>query len=183
MSLKHTLLGFLNLNSMTGYELKKHMDKSTQFFWHAQLSQIYPTLKKLEQNGLVTIEIEPQDGKPDKKIYTITKKGNDKLLAWLIKPIVQLTPTKDFILLKLFFSGSLDKEIILQHLQNVLALQRQRLKQYQTHTKSYVEQIISETGLQTEGIMWESVRQFGEEYTQMYITWLEYTIKTVKETL
>ena len=74
-------------------------------------------------------------------------------------------------------------EIILQHLQNVLALQRQRLKQYQTHTKSYVEQIISETGLQTEGIMWGSVRQFGEEYTQMYITWLEYTIKTVKETL
>jgi hypothetical protein len=39
---------------MTGYQLKKQMDQSTQFFWHAALSQIYPTLKRMEEQGLLT---------------------------------------------------------------------------------------------------------------------------------
>jgi len=47
MSLKHTLLGFLAYGAMTGYDLKKNMDSSTQFFWHAGLSQIYPALKRV----------------------------------------------------------------------------------------------------------------------------------------
>ena len=69
MSLKHTLLGFLNYAPMTGYDLKKHIDNSTQFFWHAKLGQIYPTLKRLDEDGLTESEIMPQEGKPDKKFY------------------------------------------------------------------------------------------------------------------
>ena len=52
MSLRYALLGFLGLDSMTGYELKQNLDRSTQQFWHAGLNQIYPTLKQLEGDGL-----------------------------------------------------------------------------------------------------------------------------------
>ena len=47
--LKFTLLGFLNYTPMTGYELEGWVNASTGNFWHAELSQIYKTLKQLEK--------------------------------------------------------------------------------------------------------------------------------------
>ncbi|MFN8376037.1 MAG: PadR family transcriptional regulator [Anaerolineae bacterium] len=47
--LKYTLLGFLSYMSLTGYELESYMAETTAYFWHAKLSQIYATLKKLEE--------------------------------------------------------------------------------------------------------------------------------------
>ncbi len=108
MSLRYALLGFLGLDSMTGYELKQNLDRSTQQFWHAGLNQIYPTLKKLEYEKLVTAEIQPQDGKPDKRTYSITPAGRELLQDWLSEPLTRLPPSKNVALLKIFFSGSLE---------------------------------------------------------------------------
>ena len=60
--LKYVLLGFLNYTPMTGYELKQFMDESTANFWHAKQSQIYTTLKKLEEEGMLESHILKQDG-------------------------------------------------------------------------------------------------------------------------
>ena len=35
MSLKHAILGFLSLQPMTGYDLKKAFDQSVRHFWPA----------------------------------------------------------------------------------------------------------------------------------------------------
>ena len=51
--LKFALLGFLNYTPMTGYELEGWINASTGNFWHAELSQIYKTLKQLEKSGEV----------------------------------------------------------------------------------------------------------------------------------
>jgi PadR family transcriptional regulator AphA len=183
MSLKHTLLGFLNLGTMTGYEMKKYMDQSTQFFWHAGLSQIYPTLKGLERDGLITAHVEPQDGKPDKKTYTITKAGRATFIAWLAEPMTTLPSSKNTVLLKLFFSGSLDKEKILRQLHIQLDLHRARLAQYEAETKPYIDQIATDQGLAREGMMWELVRQLGADYEHTYVRWLEQALETVEREL
>ena len=183
MSLKYTLLGFLSYGPLTGYDLKKHMDNSTQFFWYAGLSQIYPTLKKLAEEGLVEATVIPQEGKPDKKIYLITEAGRAMLMDWLVEPIDKLSPTKDPALLKLFFSGALDKETLLEQLRRQLALHRAQLAHYQQETTAYIEQIIAETGLTREGALWELTRQFGEEYERAYIRWLEQAIEAVEQNL
>ena len=47
MSLKHAILGFLNYQPQTGYELKEVFDDSVQHFWLADQSQIYRTLNDL----------------------------------------------------------------------------------------------------------------------------------------
>ena len=57
MSLKHALLGILGHGQMTGYELKQFFDSSVQHFWNAELSQIYPTLKSLEEGGFVAMHV------------------------------------------------------------------------------------------------------------------------------
>lgn len=181
MSLKYTLLGFLNYGPMTGYDLKKHIDNSTQFFWHARLSQIYPTLKRLDEDGWAESEVMPQEGKPDKKYYVITEKGRAALLAWLDEFPGEISPNKQPELLKIFFAGKLEKESILTHLRYQMALHRAQLQKYQTETAAYMENIIAETGLEREGVLWELTRQFGEEHERMYIAWLEQAIQTVVE--
>jgi PadR family transcriptional regulator AphA len=183
MSLKYTLLGFLSYGPQTGYDLKKHIDNSTQFFWHARLSQIYPALKKLAEEGLVEATVVPQEGKPDKKIYCITEAGRATLMDWLAEPVDKLSPTKDPALLKLFFSGALDKATVLAQIHRQLALHRAQLALYQQDTAAYLEQIIAETGLTREGVLWELARQFGEEYERTYVRWLEQAIVAVEQNL
>ena len=183
MSLKHTLLGFLNYGPMTGYDLKKHIDSSTQFFWHARLSQIYPTLKRLDENGLTESKIKPQEGKPDKKFYAITEKGRAALLSWLNEYPSEVAPSKQPELLKIFFAAELEKEDILTFLRSQLSLRQTQLHKYQTETTTYIEKVIKETDLVREGTLWELTRQFGEEHEKMYIAWLEHAIRTIEDKL
>ena len=183
MSLKYTLLGFLNYGPMTGYEIKKHIDNSTQFFWNARLSQIYPTLKRLDENGWTESEVMPQKGKPDKKFYAITEKGRTALEAWLDEFPSELAPSKQSDLLRIFFAGELKTESILTHLRHQLSLHRVQLQKYETETTAYIEKVIEETGLEREGVLWELTRQFGEEHEKMHIAWLEQAIQIVEEKL
>ncbi len=183
MSLPHTILGFLSLEPMTGYDLKKLMDNSTQFFWHAQLSQIYPTLKQLERQGLVQAETMPQVGKPDKKIFTITKAGRAALAAWLSEPLDQTPPTKSPVLLKLFFLGALDKADILAQMRCQLEAQRARLKRYQLETSRYIRQARRSAGFTQQAVLWELIRQYGALQTQTSIQWLEQALRVVEKKL
>ena len=75
MDIKSILLGFLMKQSMTGYELKKAFSISFSHFSGISYGSIYPALKKLEKEGLVTMELQIQDGTPNRKIYTVTDAG------------------------------------------------------------------------------------------------------------
>jgi DNA-binding PadR family transcriptional regulator len=181
MSLMHTLLGVLNWHPMTGYELKKHLDNSTQFFWHAELSQIYPVLKQLELQGFVTAESLPQEGKPDKKVYAITPAGRAALVAWLSEPMDGVPPMKNPVLLKLFFAGILEKQDLHSQLRMQLEAQRARLKRIQQEGTLRVQEGIQVAGRNQESLMWELVRHYGELQAQMTIQWLEAAIEAVKD--
>jgi PadR family transcriptional regulator AphA len=179
--LKYALLGFLNYGDMTGYELKQVMDTSTQNFWHAKQSQIYMTLKKLEENDLVTSEIEPQEGRPDRRVYTITEKGRTDLQNWLAAPITTRDPRKERLLLKIFFSASTGKEALLTQLRLQRELHHQQLAYYQTTTKAVIEGSTRvHAGMEQDMVLWEATRRFGEMYEDMYTRWLDETIGVVE---
>ena len=55
-TLKYAILGLLNRQEMTGYELTKAIEHSLLGSWRAKHSQIYPELKSLTQKGLVKYE-------------------------------------------------------------------------------------------------------------------------------
>lgn len=82
MSLPHVLLGML-AEPASGYDLKQMFEQSVRHFWSAELSQIYPTLKRLEDDGLLSSNAEPSDKGPPRKIYQRTRKGRDALRDWL----------------------------------------------------------------------------------------------------
>lgn len=182
--LEFALLGFLNYRSMTGYELKQNMDGSTSHFWTAKLSQIYTTLKSLEEKGWVHSRVQVQTERPDKRVYTITSEGKDSLQKWLTEPLMEVTPHKNTLLLKLFFAAQADKKTILTLLQLQKTLHQRQAELYRTKSRELIQSIVQRSPkLEKDGIFWETTRRFGELYEEMYARWLEETIITLEEKL
>ncbi len=82
MSLDHILLGLLR-DPATGYDLKGAFRERIRHFWSAELSQIYPALKRLEQRRMLRSRIEPSPKGPNRKVYALTDGGRKELLRWL----------------------------------------------------------------------------------------------------
>jgi len=96
---------------MTGYDLKRILDYPMGFFWVAQMSQIYRELNKMEEKGLVKSEIIPQEKRPDRKVYQLTKEGKETFLNWLNKFPNQLSQTsRSRFLMRIFFSSRIKLE-------------------------------------------------------------------------
>ena len=182
--LEYALLGFINYRSMTGYDLKQYMDGSTAHFWTAKLSQIYTTLKSLEEKGWIQSSVQAQTTRPDKRVYTITSDGKDNLQKWLAEPLTDATPHKNTLLLKFFFAAQTDKEATLASLQLQKTLHQKQVEFYRTKSREIIVSILQQSPkLEKDGIFWEATRRFGELYEEMYARWLEETITMLKEKL
>ncbi|MXP22569.1 PadR family transcriptional regulator [Gordonia sp. HNM0687] len=86
MALEHAILVSLAERPGTGYEIGQQFDRSIGYFWSATHQQIYRTLKKLHADGLVSFESIPQDGRPDKKVYTVSDAGRQVVAEWATSP-------------------------------------------------------------------------------------------------
>jgi DNA-binding PadR family transcriptional regulator len=82
MSLDDLLLGALRTPS-SGYALKAQFDTVYRHFWPAELSQIYRTLRRLEEDGLLTSKAAASDKGPERRVYRTTAKGRVRLQRWL----------------------------------------------------------------------------------------------------
>lgn len=91
--LSYSLLGMLAYKSCTGYEISKMLE----VFWQAKHSQIYPLLIKLEEEGYLSVEVVPQIGKPDKKVYSITALGVETLEKWIPNPLQESIVRDEFL--------------------------------------------------------------------------------------
>ncbi len=177
----YALLGFLNYCPMTGYELKQFMDDSTAFFWHARLSQIYTTLKKMEVQGLVESEVEPQEDRPDRRVYTITEGGQQMLREWLETPLTELQPHKEHLLLKFFFSAQIDKDTLLTQLRLKRKLHQDRLAVYQEDTHNTLQQIAGNSPeIKKDVLLWEATIRYGILFEEMSIKWLNEQIENIE---
>lgn len=95
------LLGFLMDGSKTGYEIKRTMEQSTEFFFTTSLGSIYPAFKKLERDGLVVMTESIEAGRL-KKEYSITPAGKRVFSEWISqKP--GIAKIRDEAILKVFF--------------------------------------------------------------------------------
>jgi PadR family transcriptional regulator, regulatory protein AphA len=179
--LKYALLGFLSYQPLSGYDLETHIRQSTAHFWHARLSQVYMTLRDLEAEGLVTSTLEAQEKRPDRRVYTVTDSGRAALQTWLQEPQTERSPAKDALLLKLFFAAATGKHTILKQLRLQLDLHREQLRLYTEELPPVAQELLSnQTDLSADALMWASVREFGAQYEQMYIHWLETTIQRIE---
>ena len=175
--LKYILLGFLKYRSMTGYELKSLMDESTMHFWHAYHSQIYTTLRKLEDEGLVISELDEGDDKLNRRTYTLTDPGRADLMAWLNTPLAEAVPEKEDLLVRVFFSAERDRESVIDELRFQRQIHERKLTQYQ-----HIEVDPSDEGAPEADLpFWTATLRFGVEYEKMYLAWLDETIESIEK--
>ena len=80
--LEFILLGLLH-SPRSGYDLKSRFREGAAHFWHADLSQIYRTLQRLEGKGWLKSGMEASETGPDRRMYTRTAKGGAALREWL----------------------------------------------------------------------------------------------------
>lgn len=96
MSLPHVILTVLSTRDATGYDITKEFSSSIGYFWKASHQQVYRELNKMGQQGLVTCVLEPQEGKPDRKVYSITAEGKVALTEWFDQPTAHPTVRDEF---------------------------------------------------------------------------------------
>jgi DNA-binding PadR family transcriptional regulator len=101
------ILGMLAAKPRSGYEIKQLVDSSARFFWAASYGQIYPELKKLEKQGLITGNDSSQ-GSRQRTTFDLTAAGKRAARQWISAP-QEVLESRDEGLLKLFFAGSINK--------------------------------------------------------------------------
>ncbi len=175
MSLAHAILGLLQQEERTGYDLKTScFDQSIAHLWPADQAQIYRTLDKLVEQGWVTCTIEIQHDRPNRKVYSVTEAGKAELIRWLQSP--QPLPTvREPLLVQLFFAAQLSNEAIIQLLEQQLAARREKLAECENiefpqlgDQSASREQIMQRLGL-----------ELVSRREQTYIDWLKTAIDVI----
>lgn len=152
-TLKYAILGLINRKSLTGYDISKQFNSGLIEFWYAKHSQIYPELKKLTSEGLISFKTIIQGEKLEKKLYTITEDGKSCLKRWLEEDD-PLGPTpKDIFRLKAYFCDAISNDTLLTQFRNALNKHSEKLEHLQDSMKEL---------LKTENIPKVSSPKFGD---------------------
>lgn len=119
MSIEHIVLGLIGLNPCSGYDMKMEFEQGgVGMLSTLSFGSIYPYLKRLEQEGLIT-PLQADDEGRRKKVYDLTPQGWQELSKWLGQQPAYPIPMRDDLLLKMLFWGAAgqDRETLINHLQ------------------------------------------------------------------
>lgn len=161
---KFVILGFLLNDSLSGYEIGELIKQSTNNFWQESDASIYPTLKLLTKERLVSAET-VYVGKRRKEIFTITKSGRKAFLEWFKRSPDQDLHREEF-LLKLFFTDETTKEQMQQHCDEKL----QKLKKLHEKYKEIEDFLIRQT---PQKIYWLKTLRVGLAHLELDIALLK----------
>lgn len=88
VTLRSALLALLSSGPLTGYDLAKQFSSSVGHVWHAPDSQIYPELRKMHAEGLLSSRPVPWGTRGATKTeYALTPAGEDALRQWQGQPL------------------------------------------------------------------------------------------------
>ncbi len=174
-SSSEVLLGLLTIEPMSGYDLGQLIRISVGHFWRESYGQIYPNLKRLAAEGLVTARTERQKGKPDRRIYSITGKGREQLVKWLAVEPQPKIPRNE-LLLKLFFGAQISPEIPIANLGRMVEQERALLKQFRQ-----AEQDIAGNGQYPDAPYWRMTARFGLLELEAHLRWAQETLAELRK--
>jgi DNA-binding PadR family transcriptional regulator len=136
-SLDLALLGLIaEVPGVSGYDLMKIFDLSMAHYWHAHPTQIYPTLERMEEFGLIKRRNVVQRNRPNKRLYTITPAGERVLVDWLESPFEGIN-LKHPPLLRCRFLGHLGADGAIAILEEERRSWAIHLKRYRDLEKNY----------------------------------------------
>ncbi len=170
------LLGLLAIDSMSGYDLGLTIRSSVGHFWNESYGQIYPNLKKLAADGFVTAKMERQKGKPDRRIYSITKKGRERLRKWLAVPPQPEIPRNE-LLLKLFFGERAPAGVLIGYVERMVEEHSAVLVLLEEAEREGIDKNLQYPGAP----YWRMAAHYGQMEMKAHIAWAKETSAELKK--
>ncbi|MCC6130597.1 MAG: PadR family transcriptional regulator [Acidobacteria bacterium] len=128
MSISHVLLGLLLRGPAAGWDLKARIEKDSALAWDAELSQIYPAMRKLLRGGFVAMKRRSSTKGPSRCEYRLTPRGRKEFFDWLAEP-PEIPRERDATLVRLAFLERASPEKRLEWLRSYRTLLASSLKQ------------------------------------------------------
>ncbi len=172
------LLGLLTIEPMSGYDLGLTIRASVGYFWNESYGQIYPNLKKLAKDGFVTCKTERQKGKPDRRIYSITEKGRERLREWLAVPPQPEIPRNE-LLLKLFFGQQVSTQILIGYVEHMAEEHRALLELLERAEREEIDK----NQHYPDAPYWRMAAHFGQMEMRAHLRWAQETLAELKKIL
>ncbi len=166
VSFRYFVLGLLAQQPLSGYDIKRLLKGLEWLIGSPSFGSLYPALHALREAGLVTVTTVTREGKPPRKIYTITATGQAALQTWAEVPATAKT-LKDFVM-QLILASSFSPERM-----------RTLLQQRQAHiAEQYIAlQRMRENG-EFAGIEGQLALDYALALAASELQWLEQTIES-----
>lgn len=168
---KYAILGMLSIAPMSGYDIKKQVETSISNFWTESYGQIYPVLRNLIAEKLVTKNVENEAGKPDRHVYSLTARGRKELRRWLLEGFAPKIQRNEF-LLKLFFGEEISAKTNIAHVEQFRELQRGLLQKYGAVEKELTRQYADNP----KAPYWLMTVRYGQHVSRALLQWCDRTL-------
>jgi DNA-binding PadR family transcriptional regulator len=148
MDLRLVIMGLLMQGPTHGYDLKQTLEKELNPFLEVSSAPLYYTLKKLEQEGLLTKWSTVSGRRPMKYVYSLTAKGQEEIKELLLKNITYLHRPSFNLDISLYFLNFLDPQDVVETLKGrlresrklkyLLQRQKKKLESDATRRREYI---------------------------------------------
>ncbi len=170
----YAILGMLSIEPMSGYDIKKNLHDSTNFFWQESDGQIYPTLAKLLKTKSISLVPLKTKKLRERIVYKITAKGMQELEEWLEKEPIKSTPRNE-LLLKLYFGLNTSQDINIKHIE-----EHQRKLTKSLSAYNHIEKEIA--GYESPHVpYWLLTLSFGQVITKAQLEWCKSALTLLKK--
>jgi PadR family transcriptional regulator, regulatory protein AphA len=177
-STRYALLGLLTMAPETGasgYDLRQWAEGSIGHFWRESYGQIYPVLKQLLRDGLVTARAGAGAGKRERIVYAITAAGREQLLDWLAKP-ARIQPPRHEGLLKLFFGAEAPSGTNAARVRSLQQFHQGLLARYDGIEREISRAHASHPGLP----YWLMTLDYGQRSSRMVVEWCDASLRKLE---
>jgi DNA-binding PadR family transcriptional regulator len=154
IDIKFPVLGFLMDAELTGYDLKRQFQDSVGFFYRVSDGSLYPALKKLARDKLVTMRTE-RNGKRARKVYAITPRGREHFLKMLAEPSPPVF-VHDEAQVKIYFG---------HHNPNAAMAHMQRMRQFDGMWAQHLATMVGEMKTRGENPFRKVLVKIGQQLT------------------
>ncbi len=169
MSIQHAILGFLCWKPATGYDLKKLFQESSILYWSGNNNQIYRALDQLHEASLVTQTVEQKEHYPERKVYTITDAGKQKLKSWILTE-PEAPQLRNSFMVQLAWADCLQPD----ELDNLLTKYEAELNELVDALESEVtEHLISPQRTPREAFIWQKLVENRRNFLNHEVDWVQ----------
>jgi len=139
---EYAMLAAIAHRPRSGYDLNRWFDQLASHFCTAGYSSVYPALARFEGEGFVVYEAVPSDRGPERKVYSLTDRGREVLLAWAREP-AGAAETRDEQLVKALAYGMLPEETTRGLLGEARRSHAQKLAYYEERKRDLEERRVN----------------------------------------